>query len=206
MINLLYQALIENELHLTENQEKKLQAYLQLLQTWNRVYNLTAIVAPREMIYLHLIDSLIIYPFLQGNRCLDVGTGAGLPGIPLAILDPEKKWTLVDKNSKKTRFLTQVIAELQLPNVETCHYRSENFQVKDGFDSILARALGTISMFVETTAHLLAKDGCFLALKGKFPHEEIALLPSNVIVEKVTKLTIKGIDIERHLVCLRLKS
>lgn len=199
---LLSLALTENRLTISAENQNKLIAYLNLVTTWNRVFNLTNITEPSEMVYKHLIDSLAIAPFIQGTHLLDVGSGAGLPGIPLAILNPQQKWTLLDKNSKKTRFMTQAVAELELKNVQVVHSRCEEFQPASKFDSILSRAFGTLRMFVEVTAHLLAPNGQFIAMKGKYPDDELQDLPENVVVKEVKKVDIKGITIERHVVRL----
>lgn len=203
MSALLNTALLQNHLQINDEAKKKFLVYLELLQTWNRVFNLTSITDPKEMVYLHLIDSLVVAPYVTGQTCLDVGTGAGLPGIPLAILNPTQTWVLLDKNSKKTRFLTQAIAELGLKNISVVHRRSEDFHPSHCFDSILSRALGTLAMFVTSTAHLLCPNGSFIAMKGKTYQDEIAALPKTVAVTDITRLDIQGINIERHLVRLR---
>lgn len=199
---LLDQGLKDNHLLLSDAAKGKLILFLELIKTWNRVFNLTTILNPRDMVYLHLIDSLIIQPYLHGSRFLDVGTGAGLPGIPLAIVNPHQQWVLLDKNSKKTRFLTQVIAELGLTNVSVLQARCEDFHPEQCFDSILSRAFGTISLFVETTEHLLCPHGYFIAMKGKYPQEELNDVPERFIVTQVARLEMKGIDISRHIVLL----
>lgn len=204
--SLLITALKENQMSLNDEAITKLINYLNLMTTWNRVYNLTNILEPREMIYLHIIDSLAVAPLLHGNQLLDVGSGAGLPGIPLAILNPTQEWTLLDKNIKKTRFMTQAVAELGLSNVKIIHSRSEEFHPSQGFDSILSRALGTIEMFVESTNHLLNPNGQFIAMKGKFPQEELADLPTSFQVLNSARLAIKGMDIERHVICIGTKN
>lgn len=202
MKTLLISALKENGMMLDEAAITKLLDYLQLLTTWNKVFNLTNITDPHDMVYLHIIDSLSVQPYATGEHLLDVGSGAGLPGIPLAICHPEQTWVLLDKNSKKTRFQTQAIAELGLKNVKAAHTRSEEFRPTHGFDSILSRAFGTIRMFTETAGHLLAPTGKLVAMKGKYPAEELADLPSEFEVTTVQSLPIAGIDIERHIVCL----
>ena len=202
---LLTNALKENAISLTAASKQKLVQYLILLQTWNRVFNLTTITKPRDMVYLHIIDSLMIHPYLHGSRMLDVGSGAGLPGIPLALINPNQQWVLLDKNSKKTRFMTQAVAELGLNNVEIVHSTSYDFHPDACFDSILSRAFGTIRMFAETTEHLLCPDGLFIAMKGRYPHEELNEIPDRFIVRDVTRLDIQGIDVERHIVHLSLK-
>lgn len=199
---LLQEGLQANQIILPANGIEKMVAYLQLIQTWNHTYNLTSITAQRDMVYLHIIDSLIIAPYLQGMRALDVGSGAGLPGIPLAILQPKRQWVLLDKNGKKTRFMTQAMLELNLKNVEIIHSRCEDYRTSACFDSILSRALGTISSFVATTVHLLAPNGSFLAMKGKYPSEELANLPNRFILQNVTRLNIEGIDAQRHIISI----
>lgn len=181
---------------------EKLIAYLQLLKTWNKTFNLTAITDPRDMVYLHIIDSLMVQPYIKGKQILDVGSGAGLPGIPLAICYPEQEWVLLDKNSKKTRFQIQAIAELGLKNVKATHTRSEEFRPTLGFDSIVSRAFGTLQMFVETAGHLLAPTGKLIAMKGKYPVDELKEVPAHFEVTAINELHVKGIEIERHVVCL----
>ncbi len=199
--SLLTAALEKNQWVLAPETKSLLLRYLDLLQTWNRVFNLTTITDPQGMVYLHLMDSLLVSPYVQGQRCLDVGSGAGLPGLPLAIVNPQQQWVLLDKSSKKTRFLTQVVAELQLPNVEVCHARCEDFHPPLCFDSILSRAFGTISLFAQTTKHLLCPTGVLIAMKGKYPQTELAELTSSFSVS-VQRVDIKGIDVERHIVLL----
>ena len=204
--SLLTQALAENNLSLADTVEQKLLRYLELLQTWNKVFNLTAITDAREMVYLHIIDSLLVLPYLHGQRHLDVGSGAGLPGIPLALVQPDHEWIVLDKNSKKTRFMTQSIAELQLKNVKAEHSNVEKFHPAHNFDSIVSRAFGTIRMFIETTAPLLNPNGQWMAMKGKYPHDEIADLPKGFEVNNVVKLTMHGMQLERHLVLIKRTS
>ena len=205
MQELLSLALKENHLDVGQDAQQKLLQYLHLLKEWNQVFNLTTIIKPRDMVYLHIIDSLIVQPFIHGKRLLDVGSGAGLPGIPLAIVNPELEWVLLDKSNKKTRFLTQVIAELSLRNATAIHSRCEQFHPEARFDSILSRAFGTISMFVTTTEHLLCPDGNWIAMKGKFPQDEVNNLPDRFVVEQSRRLEIIGMTVERHIVCLRKK-
>lgn len=203
MNEILSKALQENKIELAQEDQQKLIRYLELLKTWNRVFNLTSMTKPHDMVYLHIIDSLVVSPFLYGTNLLDVGSGAGLPGIPLAIQNPHQHWVLLDKNNKKTRFLTQVVAELGLTNVNIEHSRCEDFHRKQCFDSILSRAFGTISMFVNAIEHLLCPNGLFIAMKGKQPQEELDALPNRFSVQKITRLTLKGIKRERHLVCIK---
>jgi len=205
MKSILLTALQENGLTLSDEAIIKLLRYLELLQTWNKVFNLTSIIDPREMVYLHIIDSLLTAPFLSGQRFLDVGSGAGLPGIPLAILHPEHEWVLLDKNNKKTRFMTQVIAELALTKVQTVHTRAEDFHPDPCFDNILSRAYATLALFIKTTRHLICKNGTFIALKGKFPQDEITELADSCNEPIVTPVCMKGMALDRHIVCMTLK-
>jgi 16S rRNA (guanine527-N7)-methyltransferase len=176
-------------------------SFLELLMRWNRVFNLTSIDQPKECVYLHIIDSLLAAPYLYGNRMLDMGSGAGLPGIPLAILFPNQQWTLLDKNSKKARFLTQVAAQLSLTNVTVVHDHCEYFQPEVGFDSILSRAFGTLHKMINGTQHLLCQQGSWIALKGHYPTAELQELPDDVIWQ-VNQLSMKGMDVQRHVVCM----
>src|SRR5579862_3044651 len=158
----LHRMLLDNHHDVSINVEEKFIQYLDLLARWTKVFNLTRIRDPNEMIMLHLLDSLAIHPYLHGTRIIDVGTGAGLPGIPLAIIHPEKKFVLIDSNSKKTRFLVQVTHELKLMNVEVIHSRCEDLHPKQPFDSILSRAFASLEVMLETTHHLGSKQSQFL--------------------------------------------
>lgn len=206
LAKLLDQALNENHLQLDAVSREKCVRYLELLKTWNKTFNLTSITEPKEMVYLHIIDSLLVAPCLTGKRFLDVGSGAGLPGIPLAIMHPEQEWVLLDKNSKKTRFQIQAIADLGLKNVQAIHSRAEDFHPAECFDSILSRAYATLALFVKTSQHLICKNGTFVAMKGKYPHDELSELSAeNIEATNITQLDMKGMKLERHVVCLKLK-
>jgi 16S rRNA (guanine527-N7)-methyltransferase len=196
----LHQVLTANGHLFSTELEHQFIFYLQLLQKWNRVFNLTAIRDPKEMVVLHILDSLAVNPYLHGHRILDVGTGAGLPGIPLALLNPEKHFVLLDSNSKKTRFLVQAIAELKLKNVEVVHQRCEDFHPEKCFDTIVSRAFASIEVMLATTAHLCCAKGQFLAMKGVYPEQEMVEISPKFKVVEVHKLNIQGLDAERHLV------
>ncbi|OGT57328.1 MAG: hypothetical protein A3F43_05250 [Gammaproteobacteria bacterium RIFCSPHIGHO2_12_FULL_42_10] len=207
---LLEQALVANNLAVSQAAEAQLLQYLDCLTRWNHVFNLTAIIDPAEMVTLHVIDSLVIAPCLCGNRMLDVGSGAGLPGIPLAIVYPELHWTLLDKNGKKTRFLMQAVAECGLKNVEVVQGSVPSPKGAGlgwgEYHTIVARAFTTIASFAELVAPLLAKDGSVIAMKGRYPTEELAdLSQSSFAVQAVLRLEIKGLDAERHVVMLKKK-
>lgn len=197
----LHNALVANHHRLSAETETKLIAYLELLRKWNRVYNLTAIRDVKESVLLHIIDSLSIQSYLHGTQLIDVGTGAGLPGIPLALSCPDKQFILLDSQSKKIRFLSQVVYELDLKNVHVIHARVEDFNPEKKFDSILSRAFASIQVMLEKTQHLLSDQGRFLAMKGVYPLQEMHAVSSPFIMT-VHKLLIHGLDAERHLVCV----
>jgi 16S rRNA (guanine527-N7)-methyltransferase len=199
---LLNTALTANHQTLSAEAKDQLIRYLRCLLRWNNIFNLTAITDAHKMIDLHLIDSLAIAPYLQGKRFLDVGSGGGLPGIPLAIAHPEQQWVLVDKSSKKTHFLMQAKAELGLKQVEIHHARAETLTDAIGFDTIVSRAFGTLRQFIETTAHLLAPHGILLAMKGQYPEDELADLPPHFVVKRVERLPVMGLQQDRHIVIL----
>lgn len=184
-------------------QRAGLLAFLQLMRKWNRVYNLTAITDTKDMVPLHLLDSLALLPHLPAGRILDVGTGAGLPGIPLALLVPEREFTLLDSNAKKTRFVQQAAIELGLANVRVEHSRIELFQPPQGFDAILTRAFASLTDIVAETRRLLNPGGVLLAQKGKLPADEINAL-HHVHVEQ-HPLHIPGLAAARHLIAISLR-
>lgn len=189
-------------LELSAEQSGQMLAYLKLLVKWNKAYNLTAIRAPEEMIGKHLLDSLSILPYVRGPRVLDVGSGAGLPGIPLAIAAPQHEYVLLDANSKKTRFLLQVKGELQLSRVSVIHSRLEEYHPAEPFDSITSRAFASLAQMVGASARLLAADGCLLAMKGAYPQAELADLPAGFVTSKTVALQVPQLDAARHLVCI----
>ncbi len=189
-------------LALPADAEAKLLAYLALLDKWNRVYNLTAVRDTERMVSHHLLDSLAAVPFFQGGRVLDVGSGGGLPGIPLAIARPDLQVTLIDSIAKKTAFLLQAKTELGLDNLSVVTNRVEDYRPETGFDLITSRAFSDLREFVALTRHLLKPAGRWLAMKGLYPHEELALLPAGVKVSADHVLAVPGLDATRHLIVL----
>ena len=180
----------------------KLLAYLQLLQKWNKVYNLTAIRRPDQMLTYHLMDSLAVLPHLWAGRWLDVGSGAGLPGVVLAIARPEWQFVLLDSNSKKTSFMKQAVIDLKLQNVTVRCERVENWKSGDEFDGIISRAFADVTEFISVTRHLLAKNGRWVAMKGD-PATELKKLPEDIKVESLIPLAVPGLDAARCLVVLK---
>jgi 16S rRNA (guanine527-N7)-methyltransferase len=189
-------------LPLPEGAEAKLLAYLALLEKWNRVYNLTAVRDAKRMVSHHLLDSLAAVPYFQAERVLDVGSGGGLPGIPLAIARPELRVALIDSIAKKTAFLLQVKAELGLGNLEVVTSRVEDFHPEAKFDVITSRAFSDLKEFVGLTRHLLMPGGRWLAMKGVLPHEEIVSLPDWAKVSANHALVVPGLEASRHLIVL----
>lgn len=177
--------------------------YLALLQKWNRAYNLTAVRDPAQMISRHLLDSLAVAPFVHGDWIADVGTGAGLPGIPLAIVLPEKHFELIDSNGKKIRFVTQAIGELKLTNAVAIQSRVEALQPPRKYDAVLSRAFASLRDMANGCAPLLANDGVLLALKGAYPHDELQALPAHYTVGAAHALEVPGEVGQRHLLEIR---
>jgi 16S rRNA (guanine527-N7)-methyltransferase len=180
---------------------KQLIQFLELLEKWNRAYNLTAIRDTEQMVPRHLLDSLTVLPYLQGPRVLDIGTGAGLPGIPLALARPDLEFTLLDSNAKKTRFATQAAHELGLKNIDVVQERVEKFHPERKFDTLIARAFASIPDMLAASRHLCAPHGRFLVMKGVFPQEELAAVTDGYRAE-VMALHIPGLDAARHVVIL----
>ena len=187
----------------SQEQQEKLLAYLDLLYKWNRVYSLTALKEDDQAVSHHLLDSLSILPFVPTGNLLDVGSGGGTPGIPLAIARPELAVTLLDSNTKKAAFLRQAAIELGLNNIAVHSGRVEQYHPDTGFAAITSRAFAELADFVSLSKHLLAPGGRWLAMKGVRPEEEMARLPDDVGVDAAYPLTVPGIDGERHLVVLR---
>ncbi|TBW56444.1 16S rRNA (guanine(527)-N(7))-methyltransferase RsmG [Marinobacter halodurans] len=189
-------------LDLPDDTRERLLAFLGLLQKWNRAYNLTAVREPDEMVSRQLLDSLAILPYVKAPAVLDVGAGGGLPGIPLAIACPDRHITLLDSNSKKTRFLTQCVLELGLDNVEVVHARAEDYRPGRPFTQITSRAFTALANLVSWCGHLLADEGQFLAMKGQFPEDELAALPFDWRLREDIALSIPGCDGARHLLII----
>jgi 16S rRNA (guanine527-N7)-methyltransferase len=189
------------QLYLPETAIARLLAYVGLLTRWNATYNLSAVRDPREMITRHLLDSLAIAPYVRGDSLADLGAGAGLPGLPLAIVAPQRQVTLVDSNGKKTRFLRAAVRELALHNVNVIESRVE--AVHGAFDCITARAFASLADMLDVGGSLLAPDGSWLAMKGRFPQDELAALPAGFHVEAVIALAVPGLDAERHVVVIK---
>ena len=182
----------------------QLQRYLRMLAKWNKAYNLTAIRSPDEILSHHILDSLIIAPYIEGPRILDVGTGPGFPGLPLAMMMPDQHFILLDSNSKKTRFVNQVVLELGLGNVEVINNRVENYVPEQNVNSVVSRAFSSLDEFVRKTSRFCVKKGLLIAMKGRYPTEELQALDPNMDHE-VIELQVPDLNEERHIVLVRVQ-
>jgi len=181
---------------------ERLHLYLDLIEKWNRVYNLTAVRSRDRMVVEHLLDSLAILPHIDAAPVLDVGSGAGLPGIPLALARPDWPVTLLDSNHKRCAFLRQAVIDLELSNVTVACSRVEDFRPAAPFPTIVSRAFSETQHFARVAAPHLAGDGRLLAMKGLYPHEELSQLPAGIALLTVVALTVPGLDAQRHLVVM----
>jgi len=203
VFNKLSRLLDDASISLTDHQINQLVAYVDMLNKWNKAYNLTSVRDPNEMLVRHILDSIVVAPHLQGERFIDVGTGPGLPGIPLSIVLPDAQFTLLDSLGKRVRFLRQVQHELKLENIHPVQSRVEAFPAEPPFDGVISRAFASLTDMVEWCHHLPGEAGRFYALKGQLPDEEIAALPVEFSVESTLKLRVPQLDGERHLVIIR---
>ena len=178
---------------------QKLVDFLHLIEKWNKVYNLTAVRQPGEMVYRHLMDSLAVLPWLKGSRMADVGSGGGLPGIPLAVMRPDVRFTLIDSSGKKTRFMRHAARKLALENVQVVQCRVEDYDDASAFDTVISRAFAALDDFVRMAGHLCGPGGRLLAMKGVLPPVGSQQLPEGWSVEGVHKLEVPGLDAERHV-------
>lgn len=184
--------------------QQKLLEYLALIAKWNQVYNLTAVRETEKMLSYHLLDCLAVTPQICGARSIvDIGSGAGLPGIPLALALPQSRVTLLEANHKKATFLKQAAIELKLPNVEVVCERAETWQPRHKFDVVISRALSDVPEFLKIAGRLCAAGGVIAAMKGIYPYEEVAQLPSGFSLREVIALAVPGLEAERHLVLMQ---
>ena len=197
--NLLTQA----EIQLTDRQKDQLIQLVQLLNKWNKAYNLTSVRDPQEMLVKHILDSIVVSPYLQGDRFIDVGTGPGLPGLPLAIINPTKQFVLLDSLGKRISFIRNAVRELGLTNVEPVLSRVEEYQPEQKFDGVLSRAFASLKDMTDWCHHLPKKDGYFYALKGIYHEDEVQELDKKFEVKDVITLNVPELIGERHLIVLR---
>ncbi len=196
----------QTDLEVSPRQREQLVGYVEMLNKWNKAYNLTSVRDPQEMLVKHIMDSIIVSTHLQGERFIDVGTGPGLPGIPLSIMNPDKTFVLLDSLGKRIRFIKQVLHELKIENVTPIQSRVEEYQPEDKFDGVLSRAFASMTDMVEWCHHLpKSPGGHFLALKGQLPQDEIEQLPEWCSVTDIKALNVPQLEGERHLVILSRK-
>ncbi len=209
---LIAQHLLELNVELPGSAEQQFKQLLTLLAKWNKAYNLTAVRDVNEMVVLHLLDSLAPLPYVEGSEILDVGTGAGFPGLPMAIARPDWQFTLLDSNSKKTRFVTQAVIELNLKNVTVITGRAEKVEINQQFNTVMCRATFSLADFLSKTESRCVNKGLFLALKGSYPEHEIDEfcqsakyqdLATKISIETIESINVPGLDAERHLVLVR---
>jgi 16S rRNA (guanine527-N7)-methyltransferase len=189
----------------SDRQIGMLARYIGVLEKWNRAFNLTAVRDPLEMVSKHIIDSVSARPFLHGISILDVGTGAGLPGIALAVLDTQRQFSLLDSGGKKIRFVRHVVGELALTNVDVVQARAEEFSPPDPFDTVICRAFASIQEFVRHCEPLVANGGRLVAMKGRSPEAELAALPAAWECTDISNIRVPGVAGERHIVVLQRK-
>ncbi|QXX82037.1 MULTISPECIES: 16S rRNA (guanine(527)-N(7))-methyltransferase RsmG [unclassified Providencia] len=204
LLSKLNQLLAKTDIDLTEKQKQQLVDYVGLLVKWNKAYNLTSVRDPQQMLIRHIMDSIVVNGQLNGQRFIDVGTGPGLPGVPLAIVRPDSHFVLLDSLGKRVRFLKQVQHELGLTNIEPVQSRVEEYPVANGFDGVISRAFASLNDMLSWCHHLPSPEGRFYALKGVIRDDEMAL-PEGFVIESITELEIPELDEQRHLVKISLK-
>jgi len=190
-------------IELPEDGVERLLRYVSLLGKWNRVYNLTAIREPGKVVTHHILDSLAVLPYINAVTIADIGSGAGLPGIPIAVARPDCRIALVESNHKKCAFLRQAMTELRLSNVDVVTERAEKWHPPAPYDLVISRAFADLAGFVEVASHLCKGDGALAAMKGLYPDEELAQLPSQVQLHGVERIDVPGLQAARHLVIMR---
>jgi 16S rRNA (guanine527-N7)-methyltransferase len=201
----LEQLISESSLEVSAEQQAKLVGYVEMLNKWNKAYNLTSVRDPQDMLIKHIMDSIVVSPELTGSRFIDVGTGPGLPGVPLAIMNPDKSFVLLDSLGKRIRFIKQVLHELGITNVDAVQSRVEEYHSEQGFDGVLSRAFASMRDMVEWCHHLPSENGVFYALKGQVSDQEQSELPEWCSVISIKALAVPKLEGERHLVILSRK-
>ena len=194
------------QINLSEAQIEQQLALVGLLDKWNKAYNLTSVRNPKDMLPRHIMDSLAVRQYLQGQRFIDVGTGPGLPGLPLAIAEPDKEFVLLDSLGKRIRFIRQVCHELKLTNVTPVQARVEDYQDEKKFDGVISRAFASLNDMLSWCEHLPAENGRFYALKGLYPQDELEQLPEQYKIESIEQINVPGIDASRHIVIISKRS
>jgi 16S rRNA (guanine527-N7)-methyltransferase len=205
LLSLLKNKLEQTDIEVTEQQQKKLIDFVVMMNKWNKAYNLTSVRDPQEMVLKHLLDSIVIAPYITEKTYIDVGTGPGLPGIPLAIIHPDKTFILLDSLGKRVRFMKQVAHELQINNIQPVQSRVEDYVSALSIDGVLSRAFASLKDMLHWCQHLVDSSGYFMALKGQLPQQEIDDLPAEFILKEVIKLSVPGVEGDRHLIKIQKK-
>lgn len=204
LLSKLNQLLAKTDIDLTEKQKQQLVDYVGLLAKWNKAYNLTSVRDTQQMLIRHIMDSIVVNGQLNGTKFIDVGTGPGLPGVPLAIVRPDSHFVLLDSLGKRIRFLKQVQHELGLTNIEPVQSRVEEYPIENGFDGVISRAFASLNDMLSWCHHLPSSGGRFYALKGVIRDDEMAL-PEGFVIESITELEVPELDEQRHLVKVSIK-
>ena len=194
------------ELVVTEEQQQQLIRFVLMMHKWNKAYNLTSVRDPQQMVIKHIVDSIVVAPFLDKIHYIDVGTGPGLPGIPLAIMCPDKQFILLDSLGKRVRFMKQVAYELKIDNIQPVQSRVEDFIPNVQIDGVLSRAFASLKDMLHWCQHLVDSHGVFLALKGQLPTDELEQLPLGFTLQETIKLDVPGLEGERHIVKIKKQS
>lgn len=200
LLQQLQHALSQTTLNISVSQQQQLVALVELIHKWNKAYNLTSVRDPKDMLIRHILDSVVVAPYIQGQHFIDVGTGPGLPGLPLAIVMPHQQFVLLDSLGKRIRFIKQAVFELGLENVTAVQARVEDYQPQTSFDGVLSRAFASIKDMLHWCQHLVDSQGTFLALKGQVPAQELESLPQGFTVRDIIRLEVPGLQAERHLI------
>ncbi|MBL4630564.1 MAG: 16S rRNA (guanine(527)-N(7))-methyltransferase RsmG [Paraglaciecola sp.] len=203
LLTVLQDSLKNSQLVVTEKQQLKLIHFVMMMNKWNKTYNLTSVRDPHQMVIKHIVDSIVVAPFLDKTRYIDVGTGAGLPGIPLAIMCPDKQFILLDSLGKRVRFMKQVAYELKIDNIQPVQSRVEDFVATEEIDGVLSRAFASLKDMLHWCQHLVDSHGVFLALKGQLSTNELDELPLGFILQETIKLDVPGLEGERHIVKIK---
>jgi 16S rRNA (guanine527-N7)-methyltransferase len=203
LLAILEDSLKDSDLVVTQGKQLQLINYVLLMHKWNKTYNLTSVRDPRDMVIKHIVDSIAVAPFLDKIRYIDVGTGPGLPGIPLAIMCPDKQFVLLDSLGKRVRFMRQVAYELKIANIQPVQSRVEDFVPDVEIDGVLSRAFASLKDMLHWCQHLVDSHGVFIALKGQLPTNELEELPLGFILQETIKLNVPGLDGERHIVKIK---
>lgn len=187
----------------SETQQGLLLDYLSMIHKWNKAYNLTSVRDPEAMLTKHIVDSIAVKPYLSGTRFIDVGTGPGLPGIPLAIVQPDAHFTLLDSLGKRVRFMKQCAHELKMTNIFPIQSRVEDHSPENVYDGVISRAFASIKDMLHWCEHLVDSEGAYFALKGQLPSEELSQVPDKFTVSSVESLSVPGLEGQRHLVVIK---